>query len=347
MVKITNPLGDVKIGRQGEVVYQRKYGEQIRRQVSPKRAIPSQAQIAHRQLYRDALTWRSNLPLANRRYLDGYCIANGIVDGYHIPLPWSRFALKLYLQKVGFVLITKPTLALTEMEGKNQAYDNEADMDGEGSAYQGRWYAQTFTPSEDLELTSVEIYARRIGNPLASYLRIKQTDVNGHPTGADLGVASWGFGYPSNILSWQGRDIAIPCLNKGELYALILECHQGNSTNAIYWGRDASSPTYPYGCLEYSTDGGVIWATYETYDMLFRIYGKWMGYSGEPGLLHVRQPALLKVIQKRDGLLVNGHYTLSSLDEEYLTAQVGMDVEPGDLIKATTLPGIDYDYRVG
>ncbi|MBA7540641.1 hypothetical protein ES705_32940 [subsurface metagenome] len=105
MVKIVNSLGDVKIGRQGEVVYQRKYGEQIRRQVSPKRAIASEAQIAHRQLYRDALAWRSELSRPNRRYLEGYCIANWVVDGYHIPLPWSRFALKLYLEKVQFVII--------------------------------------------------------------------------------------------------------------------------------------------------------------------------------------------------------------------------------------------------
>ena len=104
MVKITNPLGDVKIGRQGEVVYQRKYGEQMRRMAQPKRAIPSQAQIEHRQLYKAALAWRKSLSRANRIYLDGYCIANWVVDNYKIPLPWSRFALKIYLEKVHFTI---------------------------------------------------------------------------------------------------------------------------------------------------------------------------------------------------------------------------------------------------
>ena len=70
MVKIINPLGEVKVGKQGEAVYQRKYGEQIRRTLSPKRAIVSEAQEKHRQLYRDALDWRKLLSPANRRYLE-------------------------------------------------------------------------------------------------------------------------------------------------------------------------------------------------------------------------------------------------------------------------------------
>lgn len=103
MVKIENYLGDVKIGRQGEVVYQRRYGEQMRRGVSPKSATPSKAQDEHRQFYRDALDWRKQLSRQNRIYLEGYCIANGIVDSFRLPLAWHRFALRLYLGKVRFV----------------------------------------------------------------------------------------------------------------------------------------------------------------------------------------------------------------------------------------------------
>ncbi|GAJ14032.1 unnamed protein product, partial [marine sediment metagenome] len=110
MVKIVNELGEVKTGVQGEAVYQGKYGQQIRRTRQPKRAIPSQKQLEHRQLYREALAWRKALSLPNRRYLDGYCIANWIVDDYKIALPWSRFALKLYLQHISFVIVEKPYL---------------------------------------------------------------------------------------------------------------------------------------------------------------------------------------------------------------------------------------------
>ena len=110
MVKIRNVLGEVKKGVQGEAVYQGKYGQQIRRTRQPKRAIASEKQLEHRQLYREALAWRKALSLANRRYLDGYCIANWVVDDYQIPLPWSRFALKLYLEHVKFDIITTPPL---------------------------------------------------------------------------------------------------------------------------------------------------------------------------------------------------------------------------------------------
>lgn len=104
MVKINNLAGDVKIGRQGEVVYQRKYGQQIRSLASQKRAIVSTAQEKHRQVYRDALTWRKGLSRQNRIYLEGYCIASGIIDRYGVPHAWHRFALRIYLENVQFIL---------------------------------------------------------------------------------------------------------------------------------------------------------------------------------------------------------------------------------------------------
>lgn len=63
-------------------------------------------------------------------------------------------------------------------------------------------------------------------------------------------------------------------------------------------------------------------------------------------LLHVRHPALLTVIHKREDLTINRLDNLSSLDDEYLTGQVGLDVAKGDTIEVTTLPGITYRHRV-
>jgi len=346
MVKIVNRFGDVKIGKQGEVVYQRKYGKQIRRGLSPKRAIASETQIAHRQLYRDALDWRKQLSLPNRRYLDGYPIANGVIDSYGIPLPWSRFALKLYLEKVKFVTIIKPTLTEEEKEGKHQAYDNLADKDSQGQIYSDRWYAQTFTPTVDLELTKLGVYLKRTGNPTTLTAHITATDISGHPTGGDLATAQWAYGTVPTSWTWQEKDISVPCLNKGELYALILELAGSSSANYVEWGRDQSSPTFANGSLVYSGNGGVSWTTYLNMDMLFRIYGKWTEKSGEAGLLHVRHPALLAVVQKRQGVATVTYDDLSSLDDEYLTKQVGIDVLTEDYIEATTLPGIKYAHLV-
>jgi len=346
MVKIDNPLGDVKVGRQGEAVYQRKYGRQIRRTVSPKRALASEAQIAHRQLYRAALAWRSQLSLANRRYLDGYCISNWIVDNYQIPLPWSRFALKLYLEKVKFLVIQKPTVTETEQEGKHQAYDNEADLTTWTNVYKQRHPAQTFKPSADLELTKIGCFLKRIGGAITLHVRIYETDIDGHPTGSPLVSGNFPYGSIPFTEAWCELDIAYPLLNSGQLYALKLYTTTGSGSQCNQWKYDPTNATYPNGCMEFSNDYGVTWVTYPTYDFGFRIYGKWIEKSGEPGLLHIRQPALLAVEHKRNGLIVNEWDTLSSLDEEYLTGQVGLDILYGDSIKATTLPGIDYSIEV-
>lgn len=346
MVKIVNPLGDVKIGRQGEVVYQRKYGEQIRRQASPKRAIASQAQLAHRQLYRAALTWRSNLSLANRRYLDGYCIANGIVDDYHIPLPWSRFALKLYLQKVAFALITKP---IPGVEGGWILQENYTEgMDGHVNIYASYWAAQSFTPLVSHTLKRIAVLLGRSNNIGGSTLiGIKATDGSGHPTGDWLTYIS----QPNSALpigSFQEfiYDLTPIQVSQGTKYALEVQFQGGSGAWCIWWKADLTAATYPRGCREHAYGGTPAWGSIPDDDFYFKEWGYIDPIAPVLGLLHARHPALLKIVHKRGELTVNGYDTLSSLDEEYLTGQVGLDVEAGDSIKATTLPGIEYAYLV-
>lgn len=346
MVRIVNTFGDIKTGRQGEVVYQRKYGEQIRRTAQPKRAMASEAQIKHRQLYRDALAWRKQLSLPNRRYLDGYCIANWIVDGYQIPLPWSRFALKLYLEKVRFVIITKPALTETMQESINQAYDDEAELDSHALAYGTTWIAQTFTPSQDLELTKAQIFVRKTGTPGAGKVHLRATDADGHPTGSDLATADIPPGSLPGQFTWMEYSLPYPNLLQGVKYALIVSMEGGSSGNYINWALDSQDPTYAGGNFQHSTNSGTTWTTYDEYDFGFRIYGKWPDIVLTPGLLHVRHPALLKLVHKRGDLTISEYDTLSSLDEEYLTRQVGLDVEAGDTIKATTIAQITYSYTV-
>ena len=99
MVKIINAIGDIKTGRQGEAVYQRHYGQQIRRVVKPKTGEPSKTQLAQRARFQAALAWRKDLSRAARIYLEGYAIANGIVDSYGVSLTWDKFALKIALQQ--------------------------------------------------------------------------------------------------------------------------------------------------------------------------------------------------------------------------------------------------------
>ncbi|MBA7551361.1 hypothetical protein ES705_43901 [subsurface metagenome] len=64
------------------------------------------------------------------------------------------------------------------------------------------------------------------------------------------------------------------------------------------------------------------------------------------GTLGITHPALLSVVQKRGELIVKGYDTLSSLDDEYLTRQVQLDVEGGDVIEVTTIAGVSYKFAV-
>ncbi len=346
MVKITNLLGDVKIGKQGEVVYQRKYGEQIRGTASPKRAIPSQAQINHRQLYRAALTWRKSLSLANRRYLEGYCIANWVVDGYKVPLPWHRFALKLYLQRVHFV----PFLVTTEVVGEEKV--DQGYTTGDGTAFSisdTGWIVQTFTPSVTCQITKVRLKLYRNAITGDQTIKITTTDVDGYPTETVLCSMLYNT-EPITQTSpgeWYEFTFDEPAtLTKDTVYAIFIQGIPGAPNPRVYWRDDGTAPEYYRGCVYRSIDLGVSWTRYLYDDLMFQTFMLMPGKKLTYGTLHVRHPALLTVVQKRGELTVRGYDNLSSLDEEYLTGQVGLDVEAGDVIEVTTLPGIKYTYQV-
>jgi len=344
MVKIVNPLGDVKIGRQGEVVYQRKYGQQIRRQVSPKRAIPSKAQLDHRQLYRAALTWRSGLSLANRRYLDGYCYANGIVDSYHIPLPWSRFALKIYLQAVKFVLSDIQETGEAGGEEKKQSYDATPVWN---PSYGGNiWKAQTFLTTDGYTITSVKLKLRRYDYPGIQTVSIRDAQAANLPTGGDLTSGTTDGDTLPVAPDWEYRQIELTPydLLPNHRYAIVIRRATEYPPANPYWAGRNSDPRYPDGRHCYSSNGGTSWGAYDNCDNMFETWEVLPPTYKKTALLHIRHPALKSIVHKRGELTINGYDTLSSLDEEYLTGQVGLDVEAGDLIKATTLPGIEYPY---
>jgi len=345
MVKIINTFGDVKVGKQGEAVYQRKYGQQIRRTVSPKRALPSQSQIAHRQLYRAALTWRSQLSLANRRYLDGYCISNRVVDGYHIPLPWSRFALKLYLQAIKFDMRDFETGGEEGSYGKFEYFD--VGTNAAPRVYIDRWYAQTFTPQVSHQLEKVLIYGKKEGTPTQDFIMdITATDGTGKPVGAPLVSKSLP---PSSFpASYQWVEFVFPTmitLDKDTKYAIVGRT-LADFSNSYTW-RETTTGSYPGGEGWQSQTQGATWILVSggAADFYFQEWGYIPATYFKRATIHVRHPSLLTIVHKRGGLLVNGYDNLSSLDEEYLTGQVGVDVDAGDDIEATTLPGITASYH--
>ncbi|MBA7536971.1 hypothetical protein ES705_29237 [subsurface metagenome] len=346
MVKITNLFGDIKTGKQGEAVYQRKYGEQIRRQVSPKRAIPSERQIKHRQLYKDALDWRKSLSRANRRYLEGYCIAGGIVDGYGAPLAWSRFALKLYLEKVKFI----PDLwteVVSEQSGVWEYYHDPTNASN-NDVYDKYYEAQTFTPQYGYPIVKVGIKGWRFDSvEYTATIGIKATDGNGLPTGDFKTSATFG----SHLFKsdpppeWQTIDLPPFTPTANVKYALVLGLPSAGTGDRLVWAGKYPG-TYPGGNQCHSSDYGVTWIEFIDWGLQFDIYQFQAATSKKLGILHVRHPSLLTVVQKREGLTIKGYDTLSSLNDEYLTKQVGLDVFADDIIEATTLPGIEFKYQV-
>lgn len=98
MVKITNTLGDIKQGKQGEAVFQLHYGQQIRRTLQPKRPNGSKMQLNQRIRFSQAIAWRATLSREARQYLEGFAIAHRIIDSYGLPMTWDKLALKIGLQ---------------------------------------------------------------------------------------------------------------------------------------------------------------------------------------------------------------------------------------------------------
>lgn len=98
MVLIDNKQGDIKLGKQGEAVYQRHYGRQIRRVRREKGGDITKVQKARRALFRQALDWRAALNRHDRLVLEQAAYHFHYTDTEGIILTWDRVALKIALE---------------------------------------------------------------------------------------------------------------------------------------------------------------------------------------------------------------------------------------------------------
>ena len=254
--------------------------------------------------------------------------------------------MKIYLQAVRFVVIDKVVPGVAGEKGKYESY--EIGDDSAGGCHGIILLGQTFTPQETHNLTSVFLKLYRIGTPPPGRLSIYACNGEHKPTGSELTGADTDFSEITQDSAGEWIEIDLPTysvLAETE-YAIALDNPDGAAIHLPAWLLDASSPLYTRGLYVVSFDNGVSWAPDPTKDFMFQEWGISAGIPPVPGLIHVRHPALLTVVQKRAEVVVKGYDTLSSLDGEYFTGQVGLDVHVGDVIEATTLPGIDYDYLV-
>jgi hypothetical protein len=158
-------------------------------------------------------------------------------------------------------------------------YYNTGDDDFIPS-YDGRWLAQTFTPSVAHTIASVKLKLSRYGSPGTVTVGIKATDGSGHPTGSDLCSGTIDGNSLTTVTTGAWYEITLGsgyALSASTKYAIVLRAPNGDSSNQCRWRRDISSPTYAGGCYEYSTDSGSTWTSYD-YDTMFE---EW---SGEPNI---------------------------------------------------------------
>ncbi|MBA7659671.1 hypothetical protein ES703_67658 [subsurface metagenome] len=261
-------------------------------------------------------------------------------------MPWHRFALKLHLQHLNFTLVDKP---IPGVEAEESLYEHyEEGLNSQYGVYGTLWAAQTFTPEAHL-ISRLELLLAWSDNPAPLVIvSIKETNPAGHPTGDDLTSAEFD---PSVLpehptYAWHSIPLTPYQLQGDTKYAIVCRAPGGGGTKITYWKRDSVDATYANGNHEYSYDSGSMWSAYLSSDLAFREFGTGIGEPPVPGLLHVRHPAIKSFSQKRKGIIVRADDDLSSLDDQYLTKQVGLDVHPGDEIEATTVAGILYKHLV-
>lgn len=129
------------------------------------------------------------------------------------------------------------------------------------------WFTQTFTPTEDYDVSSVILKLYRTGLPGLLSVSIRATDDGGKPTGPDLHAGT--FDGNEITTDTDGEEITFSfsgALVNGDKYALILKAPT-NERTYVNWKVDKVDGGYSGGSTYISIDGGVTW----TIDFIRRI----------------------------------------------------------------------------
>ena len=116
----------------------------------------------------------------------------------------------------------------------------------------------------------------RVGYPTTLIVYIRATNTSGHPTGPNLASGTIDADTFTTDTAGAWYEIALTeyPLTANKQYAIVCDVASGGVANAVAWKGDASGPTYAGGALEYSTDSGLTWTTYTTWDLMFEVWGR-------------------------------------------------------------------------
>lgn len=158
-------------------------------------------------------------------------------------------------------------------------YDYNTTGDGDYSPfYDTIWKAQTFTTTQNYDITSVELKMYR-GNgetPGTITVSIKAVDGSYKPTGDDLAVGTTdGDTLPEGSGAADWREITFSssyALSKNTQYAIVMRALAAGGDDAGVKGNDYSS-TYAGGQFWSSTDSGSTWGAPAMCDCVFKCNG--------------------------------------------------------------------------
>lgn len=105
LVKITNDFGDNYVGKSGNAIYQKQWGQQVRRMGYKEKKEPSIRQQEVRQRFKDAIQWVKDLPFEDRRSLKQLYETTSIAYDKKYPVNWYNFAKWLYIQDPKFSIL--------------------------------------------------------------------------------------------------------------------------------------------------------------------------------------------------------------------------------------------------
>jgi len=107
MVKVENEYGDVLTGKSGNAIYQKFYGQQIRRKAYKQTKPPSKAQQNIRQKFKDALAWIKTLTYEQKNALKTYYRNSKLSYDPNYPVNWYNFAKLIYIKNPTFEILNE------------------------------------------------------------------------------------------------------------------------------------------------------------------------------------------------------------------------------------------------
>jgi len=144
--------------------------------------------------------------------------------------------------------------------------------------YDKNWSAQTFTASDNYTITNVSLeMSAGISGTYTVTVGIYNTDVDGHPTGTELGNYTRS---DISALNWYNFTISPEVsVTSGNKYAIVVRCPDATGgTDYVTWKVNTTG-TYAGGNGEGSSDGGATWSSSVGDDTMFEVWGNPISYD--------------------------------------------------------------------